>query len=311
MNLMIKRLLAICLAISMAFLSGCSLAKPEPVQRQDRLAGVLVTAEHLDLFDMEAYLNDQLNVLGTHEVSDTSGYEGRIYGELTPTGRYEDGTTKYEVSFPGVEGYFLVDLRLSASGVWEEGEEYYWCSTGNGGFYDVKSGFTATDAGEESSLEMTLAYWQEGMVTMFVNPIYQCNDGRIYVTSGSGLSGELYLGGEMTHTLNDTLTTTVDGESKTMSACVKVHAVHALPTKELQLIQMDETHRVIAQNTYQSGSFPEELTVEETAAYLIVQTTDGETVRRELRQRGDENAPYFTAQGPICVPGGVKLNWGE
>lgn len=309
---MIKRIYLIILAASMLLLSGCQLAKPEAeTQMTDRLAGVLVTTEHLDLFDMEAYLNDHISGIGDHTVEDTDEYQGRIYGELTQVGNFEDGAARYEVFFPDVEGYFLVDLRCSASGLWEPEGEYYWNTTGNGGLYDVKSGFTSTDEGEETSMEMTIAYWQDGPVTMFLNPVYQTDDGKIYVTSGSGLSGDLATGGEMTQTMTNTVTTTLDGERQTITSTVKVHAVHALPTEELQLVQMDESHRILAESNYQKGSIPEELDLEAETAYLIVQTTDGETTARTLCQPGDENAVYFTAQGKICIPGSVQLNWSE
>ncbi|MDO5400262.1 MAG: hypothetical protein Q4F17_04675 [Eubacteriales bacterium] len=308
-----KRLFLMLLAASV-LLSGCQLARPEAqAPAKDRLAGVLVTTEHLDLFDMEAYLNDHINDIGPgdHVVSDTAGYEGRIYGELTQTGRHEDGAAKYEVSFPEVEGYFWVDLRCSASGLWEPDGEYYWNSTGNGGLYDLKSGISSTDRGEESTLELTVAYWQDGPVTMFCNPIYQTADGKIYVTSGSGLSGDLALGGKMTQTLTNTVTTTVDGESRTDSTTVMVHAIHALPTEELRLVQLDEQYRILAENDYKKGSFPASLNLEPGAVCLIVQTTDGQTTTRTLCQRGDENAVYFTTQGSICIPGSVELNWSE
>lgn len=312
---MFKRIFSAFLMISMLFLSGCQLAKPEKrtAPMADRLAGVLVTTEHLDLFDMEGYLNDHVNELtaGDHLITDSSGYEGRIYGNLIPTGRYEDGTVKYEASFPDVEGYFFVDLRVSASGIWEEGEEYYWNSTGNGGFYDLKSGFTSTDDGEKTDLEMTLAYWQDDPVTMFLNPVYQTDSGEIYVTSGSGLTGDLASGGEMTQTLTGDVTTTVDGVSRSVSSTVKVHAVHALLTQALRLTQLDEHNQIVAENTYESGTFPEELVLDAKTACLIAEISDGETVKRSLFQPGDECVPYFVAQGNLAIPEGIQLHWSE
>lgn len=313
---MFKRIFAAFLMTSMLLLTGCQLAKPQAAPKtpvSDRLAGVLVTREHLDLFDMEGYLNDHLNecTTGDHVITDTSGYEGRIYGKLIPTGQLEDGAVKYEVSFPDVEGYFLVELRVSASGIWEEGEEYYWNTTGNGGFYDLKSGFTATDDGEKTDLEMTLAYWQDGPVTMFVNPVYQTDSGEIYVTSGSGLTGDLTAGGEMTQTLTNDVTAAVDGVSRSATSTVRVHAVHALLTQELRLIQMDENHQVISEKAYGIGTFPEELTPEQNTAYLIAEISDGESVKRSIFQPGDENIPYFVAQGDLAVPEGIRLHWSE
>lgn len=311
---MIRRIFCLLLAISTIFLTGCQLAKPEKAPEvQDRLAGVLVTREHLDLFDMEAYLNDHASeqLKGDHELSDTAGYEGRIYGELIQVGTYEDGDAKYELSFPDVEGYFQVDLFVSATGDWEPEGEYYGYSTGNGGFYDVKSGTAYGDNSRESNLEMTMAVWQEGTVTLYMNPVYQTGDGRVYVTTGNGISADLSMSGEVTHTLSSTRTTTIDGKTESDTTNLIVHAVHRLSAQELQLIQMDENHRILSLDTYEVGSFPEKLTMEKDTAYLIVQTSDGENLERKLCTREDTVAGYLTAQGDLCIPGGVELVWGE
>ena len=59
-------------------LSGCQLARTDLESTGDRLVGVLVTEEYLDLFDMEAYLNDNLNVFKGDMVldGDISDYQG-------------------------------------------------------------------------------------------------------------------------------------------------------------------------------------------------------------------------------------------
>ena len=67
-----------------------SLAKNEEsleadVQQKDRLIGIFVTTEYLDLFDFEGYLNENMNkVLSGGEISqaDSAKYEGRLYADL-------------------------------------------------------------------------------------------------------------------------------------------------------------------------------------------------------------------------------------
>ena len=67
---MMKRITAIILAVLM--LSGCQLATEEKREDrlQDKLVGVFVTFEPLDLeFDIEGYLNDHPGVLSGGEVT--------------------------------------------------------------------------------------------------------------------------------------------------------------------------------------------------------------------------------------------------
>lgn len=305
MKAMNKRLLACFMAACMIFLSGCQLAKPEQAEHKDRLAGVLVTREHLDLFDIEAFAKDNAERLIKGGYVDTSEYQGRIYGELTRVGEHADGFGKYELSFPDVDGYFMADLLI------EEDGESCWYSTSNGGLFGLSSGIKSTDEAEESTMEMSIAFWQEGTATMFCNPIYQTEDGRVYVESGSGLTADLSVGGEMTQTQTDSVTTTVNGESKTASTTVIVHAMFRRPTQELRLIQMDENNRIVKEDIYIEGTFPEGLVMEADTAYLLVQTTDGETAERTICTPKDQNAQYFVAQGDICLPQLVELKWSE
>jgi hypothetical protein len=64
--MMIKRSLAVCLAVCFLLtLAGCQLAVEDAggTNNGDRLIGVFVTKEYLDLFDTEGYLNDNISKL--------------------------------------------------------------------------------------------------------------------------------------------------------------------------------------------------------------------------------------------------------
>lgn len=72
-------------------LTGCQLALPgEESAQDDRLIGVYVTTEYLDLFDIESYLEDNLNAgwTGGEITGDTDPYEGRVYAVRTEDGKY-------------------------------------------------------------------------------------------------------------------------------------------------------------------------------------------------------------------------------
>lgn len=50
--------------LMLTLLSGCQLAREDEGENGDRLVGVFVTTEYIDLFDMERYLNDNLRAVG-------------------------------------------------------------------------------------------------------------------------------------------------------------------------------------------------------------------------------------------------------
>ena len=80
-----KILYAVCCALLMGLLGGCQLAREDAGANaiQDRLIGVFVTTDYIDLFDAEGYLNENLKGFQNGNVivdGDTRRYEGRLYG---------------------------------------------------------------------------------------------------------------------------------------------------------------------------------------------------------------------------------------
>lgn len=80
-----------------AFILGATgavtFAKDEPTENsdsasKDRLIGVFITTEHLDLFDFESYFQDNANkVLSGGEISssDSAPFQGRLYATKSET----------------------------------------------------------------------------------------------------------------------------------------------------------------------------------------------------------------------------------
>ena len=84
----IRRTFEIFLAVLIIFsLMGCQLALEDKEDNTDILIGVFITEEHLDLFDMEGYLNDNINTLSGGGLinidKNSSQYQGRLYATLT------------------------------------------------------------------------------------------------------------------------------------------------------------------------------------------------------------------------------------
>lgn len=295
---MIKRILAILMACSVVLFSGCALAKPEEPRGQDRLIGVLVTMEYLDLTDLEGYLGDHAEELlrgGEISLGGLGDYQGRLYGELVPTGfdphDEEKRIMEYDLTFP-VEGYFRVNMYLSASGNWEPGGDTYWRSFGNGGFCDVNPSIKVTDEGTADALSLTIYFCRGEEAEFYANPIYQTSDGQVYVLpSHGGMRCDLLDGGSMIQTLSDSNTYTEGGQSKTDTTEITVEASYHSGVRELTLLRMDEQDQLLDKKTFSLGEIPEEADMGK-AAYGILQATyaDG-TLERTICSRGRKVQP--------------------
>ena len=89
------KIIAICLALIICLgLCGCQLALPEGQETgRDRLIGCFITTEHLDLFDFEAYFNDNAHKLVSggeinleEDTSDEAVFEDRKVDDIRVSG---------------------------------------------------------------------------------------------------------------------------------------------------------------------------------------------------------------------------------
>jgi hypothetical protein len=119
------KIVAICLAaLLLSMLPGCQLAREDAGTNasEDRLIGVFLTTEYLDLFDFEGYLNDNIGSLSGGDIKldgTTEEYQGKLYAELSPrtltnTETGEEVVTK-EYVFPGFEGITYFSARVPAT----------------------------------------------------------------------------------------------------------------------------------------------------------------------------------------------------
>ena len=200
-----KRILALDIALLALFLfAGCQLAKEEGGETEsaerDRLIGVFLTREHLDLFDWEGYFNDNAGALagGGHAIdeTDTAAYGGRLYATLTRETRTDDAGEQHEwfdCTFEGIEGirYFAV----------EEGITTHLIS--DPGISGVHQAITDTEEAKRIDLEAVLyveAAAETETVVWYLNPVYQSTDGSVYLTAGHGTScGRDDRGGKLQH----------------------------------------------------------------------------------------------------------------
>lgn len=305
-------------------LCGCQLALPDSdiaATQGDRLIGVFVTEEPLDLFDFEAYLNDNLNTLAqngdtTLTDTETQRYNGRIYAtKTTETLHSEDGSlVEMETfAFEGVQGSALYCYTM----VNENGEEYS-TSTVTGQMQDVK---IAT--GNDTKLEGTIllnAMATATPLSYYANPVYQTVQGDVYLTAGQGMSfsGDYAMGMSGTSSLTEEQTITRNGETTTTSFSVSITAEMALPATQITLLEMSAEDEVIKQHQFTPETLPEELTPQAGTAYAIAKITSaGNAINPQqqsyqlMQKGGNPLVVALAGQGTICESKNLTLLWAE
>lgn len=299
------------LAALFLLLTGCQLARPDAgTAQQPRLIGMLLTTDYLDLTDWDSYLADHLSDISGGGVlnADTSSYEGKLYAEaVQETLHDEDGNTvtMEDYSFPDVDGirFFVVNI---------DNTQHMF---GDDALLDAHLALTSTDEGDNTNL--TGSIWMactDQTVTCYINPVYQQADGRIYAVSGSGFSfdGNSSPGSLYTQTLTDTRTA-VGSQTQSDSISIKISIGTKLPPALYTLTEMDEQNQVLCQSQFQPGQLPEEWTVSDGAAYLLLETRNQDgSVSRELYQNDAGNIQTLVCQENGFLKGvDTQLIWPE
>lgn len=269
------------LGISAAMLlCGCSLAVPDAETEggDDRLIGAFITSEYLDLFDIDAFLQDhaaELMKANEIQINDTSGYQQKLYAVIDKKG--SENTSDWDISFGDVEGLSFFTPVLQ-----DEDGSQVWRSVHSDGISDVNTNINVTDDGDELSLEGTI-YMVPGQmdkgISYYTNPVFQTADGRIYLTGGDSFStsGESEEGVHLTTTLSGEIQTTENGKSQKEKSSVAVSFATMYRPVKITLYQMDEKHQCIKQQEYAPGALPESLEMEPEAAYLLEETEKEKT----------------------------------
>ena len=312
--------IAVCLvtALFTITLCGCQLAREElgEATGRDRLVGLFVTKEYLDLFDMEAYLNDHVSDIMAGKTAlqgeNTAQYQQRLYATLEKTTLVDEQTgesvSHEQYVFPGIEGIALFEALVEPT---DGGERYHTSIVGEG-MNDCKF-----SVGSETILEGTIYVApKKGSITYYFNPVYQSGDGGVYLTAGTGLSmsGDNSPGISSSHTVEETQTITMDGETRTQHTKVAVTVCVMDPPEKIAVLQMAGDHSIIAGDTYRPGAAPQEIVMNEDVQYLIVEYygAQGEP-RRELIGRDQQQwiTLYQAQEDGLCLARTIELVWGN
>ena len=147
-------------------------------------------------------------------------------------------------------------------------------------------------------------------------PIYQKSTGEIYAST-EGEIDHRFVPREMSYSIWGKKKEIEEGErtliSKVKLSCKTINH----PGKSIRLLQMDENHEILAEQSYEVTEMPEEFEPMPEAAYLLVEAdeTDSEgtaLVHRTLCQRGDESFSYFIGtDNGVCIKKSCYLKYGE
>ena len=289
------------IVLLLAALGGCSLAREDAAAdgSQDRLAGALITTDYLDVFDMDAFMEEHAGELaqgGVIAVRDPDAYRSRLYADVQ---RDNDGIES--VAFPGVNGLCFVQTKITS----EESGEGYWSSFADDGISEIKNHISVSDEGEAITMEGTVFLTPEAGgedMCFYVNPVYQTETGELYALSGQGFGfysgwdaeGEIY-----STTLRDEVTVTENGKRTSDTFEITVHLSIEFEPVEITVFQMDAAHRILREDSYAPGALPEKITAAPGAYYLLIETErlapDGTvSIGRELFDDRDEDAAFPT-----------------
>lgn len=302
-----KKAFLCCLLTAAMFLSGCQLAREDAAEQQshDRLIGVFVTEEHLDLFDFEAYFNDHSDKLlsgGETRIEDTEGYNQRIYANM------ENGDCVFE----GLEGI------LFASYAFDDGvSKGYRNAPGNA----VSGHVTLDETENQVTLTMNGTIYVSdkiGYVQYFYNPVRQDPEGRVYLTAGTGLSSNVTEDGGMKtwHDLSDEHTITLNGQTRSYRAEISI-GVEAIVLPEQYIFYfMDENHRELGREIYAPSEVPREICPLAGTAYVLVEESSHrrDNTQRSFRtiySRGQTEVLdiYVPGEGYVCTRSDTIIRW--
>lgn len=311
-------------AIMLSVLAGCQLAREDAGtdNNEDRLIGVFLTTEYLDLFNMEGYLNDNIGRFTSGEIdmdSTAKKYQGRLYAELRPktltnTETGEEVTTE-EYIFPGVEGitYFSASVPAAAE------HEGYVTSRSDEAISDGHTNLNYGDKGNSTAMEGTVFVSPNHAQTYYYNPVYQSSDGRVYAITGSGFfaAGVQDEGSVYSQTLDATYTTTENGKSTTESISVKISISVMNPPGKIVVMQMGADSSVVLRTEYIPGEMPKTIVPEKNTEYIVVEThktgSNGDDfITRNLYSKDAESLEtFFCREDGVCVKQWTIIKWDQ
>lgn len=286
----------------------------------DKLIGVLITREPLDLFDSEQFITDNIDKLVKgREISDSerAKYEGRLYAALVETGytNEETGETggRKEYVFEGVDGicYFAPQLTDQFG--------TYWSSSGDEAITDGYIHFNSTDEGESIDIEGTIyVSTSEYAGKFYFNPVYQTAAGEVYAVSGKGMFSDNNTAGmSMSYEIKEDQSSTIGDLTTSSGSKIKVTICYMDEPVKVSILQFDSENKLLSQMECAPDKLPNTLQTQPGVQYIIVETTtfsqeQAANITRDIYQSEDETLFVFSCrEDGICVKQWCGINWSE
>ena len=153
--------------------------------------------------------------------------------------------------------------------------------------------------GDSTEIEGTIYVAPGGPQQFYPNPVYQSLDGRVYLAPGTGISGALVdQGTEYTQSFEEKQTITENDEKTEKVFRVTIRFAGKFPASTVDLIQMSRENMPFSCRQYGVQDLPEEIEIGEGGISNCRnqgQAAGGETINRELINRGDEYLTIHTA----------------
>lgn len=272
--------MGVLLAVSLAF-GGCALAREELENpMKDRLVGVYLTKEYLEMEEPKIGMN----------------WKGELYLEDSQTqieGILGDLPDESLLHFEGVEGYGIYGIRMhseSDSSVFSSDEI----------FADIH--LTLEDNGEK--IEAVVYVGENGPRVVYFNPIYQREDGTVYLRQGTGMSWDGFAeGAAMSQSMKESVSEGVKGEEtvKTFECAIEIR--QSTEPRTTELLFLDGENKVLERR--EESRIREILEKDEgrlevpqgTEYLLLVQSGkaqgQGAEEKRSLCNRGEEHLEFL------------------
>lgn len=304
------RLFALALVL-MLLLAGCSLAQPEregAVGREDKMVGVLITFEPLDLFDIERYVSDNADAVlsggGMISQPDAEAYTSCLFAEK------DEQTGDYR--FPNITGLLWLNTTE------EDADGRYQSIQATAGLIGTKNHYSVTDSGESCEFAGTVYFApekQSGIAVFYTNALYQTADGRVYTRGGQGVSTNCEDGSKpsMTTTLSQSMEETENGEKKTYSTEYAITMQLAAEPDFTDVYWMRDADGIVRHVQYPAGAFPTELDAQDADFLLITETAVDGSARRTLYAPDTSEQPHAFCRGEngVLLAQYATVTWAE
>ena len=286
----------------------------------DKLIGVLITKEYLDLFDSEQFFSDNIDrIMSGGEISESESakYEGRLYADFVETEHVSEETGETyrgkEYVFEGINGICYI-------APWIEDESgSYWSSSSDDAITDGRVNYISTGESESVALEGTIyVATGKGAGNYYFNPVYQTQDGEVYAVNGSGIFSDGNTAGmSMSHEIKGNLSSTVGGVTTASESTVKISVCYMDEPLRVSILQFDSESTLLSRTEFDPDSLPETLRTRPDTQYIIVETAtfSGEGtagITREIYQSEDETlSAFYCRDDGICVRRWCEIDWIE